>query len=36
VRSVITKPVTFSSLMEAMSLLGRYWLEIVELSPRPV
>jgi CheY-like chemotaxis protein len=36
VSSVTTKPVTFSGLMEAMNLLGRYWLEIVELSQRPL
>jgi CheY-like chemotaxis protein len=34
--AVITTPVTFSALMEAMNLVGRYWLEIVELSPRPL
>jgi len=35
VNSFISKPVTFSGLVEAMNLLGRYWLEIVELPPRP-
>ena len=35
VNSFITKPVTFSGLVEAMNVLGRYWLEIVELPPRP-
>jgi CheY-like chemotaxis protein len=33
VNSFITKPVTFSGLVEAMNILGRYWLEIVELPP---
>jgi len=35
VNSFISKPVTFSGLVEAMSVLGRYWLEIVELPPTP-
>ena len=34
VNSFITKPVTFSGLVEAMNVLGRYWLEIVELPRR--
>ncbi len=29
----ISKPVTFTGLVAAMNLLGRYWLEIVELPP---
>jgi len=33
VNSFITKPVTFTGLVEAMNVLGRYWLEIVELPP---
>ena len=33
VNSYITKPVTFSGLVAAMNVLGRYWLEIVELPP---
>ncbi len=33
VNSFITKPVTFSGLVEAMYVLGRYWLEFVELPP---
>lgn len=33
VNSFITKPMTFSGLVEAMNVLGRYWLEIVELPP---
>jgi CheY-like chemotaxis protein len=36
VNSFITKPVTFSGLVEAMNVLGKYWLEIVELPPTPV
>ena len=35
VNSFITKPVTFSGLVEAMNVLGRNWLEIVELPPTP-
>ena len=31
VNSFISKPVTFSGLVDAMHVLGRYWLEIVEL-----
>jgi CheY-like chemotaxis protein len=33
VNSFVTKPVTFSGLVEAMNVLGRYWLQIVELPP---
>ena len=33
VNSFIIKPVTFSGLVEAMHVLGRYWLQIVELPP---
>jgi len=29
----ISKPVTFTGLVAAMNMLGRYWLEIVELPP---
>ena len=29
--SYLTKPVTFSSLVELMQALGRYWFEVVEL-----
>jgi CheY-like chemotaxis protein len=29
--SYITKPVTFTSLVETIKVLGRYWFEIVEL-----
>lgn len=35
VNSFITKPVSFTGLVEAMNVLGRYWLEIVELPPVP-
>jgi CheY-like chemotaxis protein len=35
VNSFITKPITFSGLVEAMNVLGHYWLEIVELPPSP-
>ena len=31
VNSFITKPVTFDGLVQVMRVLGRYWLEIVEL-----
>ncbi|HET8690106.1 MAG TPA: response regulator, partial [Candidatus Saccharimonadales bacterium] len=31
VNSFITKPVTFKSLIDTMSSLGKYWFEIVEL-----
>ncbi len=33
VNSYLTKPVTFTGLVEVMQVLGRYWLEIVELPP---
>jgi len=33
VNSFISKPVTFTGLVAAMNVLGRYWLEIVELPP---
>ena len=29
--SFITKPVTFSSLVEVMKTIGKYWFEIVEV-----
>ena len=31
--SFITKPVSFESLVKTVELLGRYWLETVELPP---
>jgi CheY-like chemotaxis protein len=34
VNSFITKPVTFDSLIDVMSALGKYWFEIVELPTR--
>ncbi len=34
--SFITKPVTFSSLVEVMKTLGKYWFEIVELPQERV
>jgi len=33
VNSFITKPVTLAGLVEVVSTLGKYWLEIVELPP---
>lgn len=33
VSSFITKPVTFSRLIEVMSAIGKYWFNIVELPP---
>jgi CheY-like chemotaxis protein len=35
VNSYISKPVTFSGLVKAMNILGKYWLDIVELPPVP-
>lgn len=35
VNSFISKPVTFTGLVDAMNVLGKYWLEIVELPPSP-
>lgn len=32
--SYITKPVSFESLVHMVELLGRYWLDTVELPPR--
>ena len=32
--SFIAKPVTFGGLVDAMRVLGRYWIEIVELPPQ--
>jgi two-component system response regulator len=33
VASYITKPVTFAGLVDVVTTLGKYWLEIVELPP---
>jgi CheY-like chemotaxis protein len=33
VNSFITKPVTFTALVDIMKTLGKYWFEIVELPP---
>lgn len=35
VNSFITKPVTFSGLVDAMKVMGRYWFEIVDLPTPP-
>jgi DNA-binding NarL/FixJ family response regulator len=35
VNSYITKPVTFTGLVDAMVTLGKYWFEIVELPAEP-
>jgi CheY-like chemotaxis protein len=32
--SYITKPVTFASLVEVLQILGKYWIEIVDLAPK--
>jgi CheY-like chemotaxis protein len=34
--SFIIKPVTFSSLVEVMKTIGKYWFEIVELPLEPI
>ena len=33
VNSFITKPVTFKQLVDVVSAIGHYWLEIVSLPP---
>ena len=33
VNSYIAKPVTFTGLVDALKVLGRYWFELVELPP---
>ena len=33
VNSFITKPVTFTALIDLVKMLGRYWFDIVELPP---
>jgi two-component system response regulator len=35
VNSFISKPVTFMGLVDVMKAFSRYWLEIVDLPPRP-
>lgn len=35
VNSFITKPVSFSQLVEALKVMGEYWLKIVKLPPEP-
>lgn len=32
--SYITKPVTFGALVDVLQVLGRYWIEIVDLPPK--
>ena len=34
--SYITKPVTFEALVDVLQMLGRYWIEIVDLQATPV
>ena len=34
VNSYITKPVTFRALVDIMTVLSKYWFEVVELPPR--
>src|SRR5262249_20282312 len=36
VNSFIVKPVTFNNLVEVTKVMGKYWLEIVELPPEGV
>ena len=35
VNSFITKPVTFSALLDVVQTLGKYWLQVVDLPPEP-
>ena len=35
VNSFISKPVTFSALIEVVQTLGKYWLQVVDLPPDP-
>jgi CheY-like chemotaxis protein len=35
VTGYITKPVTFRGLLDAMNILNRYWLQIVDVLPAP-
>ena len=34
--SYITKPVTFAALVEVLQVLGKYWIEIVDLPPEKI
>jgi CheY-like chemotaxis protein len=34
--SYITKPVTFGSLVDVLQVLGKYWIEIVDLPPKSI
>jgi len=34
--SYITKPATFTSLVDVLQVLGRYWIEIVDLPPETI
>jgi two-component system, response regulator len=34
VNSFISKPVTFTGLVDALKVMGRYWFELVELPPQ--
>jgi CheY-like chemotaxis protein len=34
--SYITKPVTFGALVDVLQVLGRYWIEIVDLPPENI
>ena len=34
--SYITKPVTFGALVDVLKVLGRYWIEIVDLPPENI
>jgi CheY-like chemotaxis protein len=34
--SYITKPVTFAALVDVLQVLGKYWIEIVDLAPEHI
>src|SRR6185295_8714925 len=34
--SYITKPVSFAALVDLLQVLGRYWIEIVDLPPESI
>ena len=34
--SYITKPVTFAALVDVLQVLGKYWIEIVDLPPKKI